>query len=73
MLRYMPVPVPVQVPGNCQTVCDHRLKAGPLRGDTASPGVSEGMGGANREIIRPDFSRKIFNRILIEKFRADSA
>ncbi len=28
--------------GNSQTVCDHRLKAGPLRRDTASPRTSTG-------------------------------
>ena len=33
--------------GAFQTACDHRLKAGPLRGDQASPRVSEGTGGAS--------------------------
>jgi len=32
--------------GNCQTACNDRFKAGPLRGDPASPRVSEGTGGA---------------------------
>jgi hypothetical protein len=36
----------VHVPGKCQTACDDRLKAGSLRGDPASPRVSEGTGGA---------------------------
>jgi hypothetical protein len=43
-VRYMPIPVPVPVPDNCQTACDDRLMAGPLRGDPASPRVSEGTG-----------------------------
>ena len=39
-LRYPPGPVPVHVPLNCQTACDDRLKAGPLRGDRPAPGFS---------------------------------
>ena len=27
--------------GNCQTACDDRFKAGPLRGDPASPRVQQ--------------------------------
>ena len=45
-LRYLPDPVPVPIPFNYQTACDDRLKAGPLRGDPASPRVSEGTGWA---------------------------
>ena len=37
-LRYLQVPVPVHIPGNCQTACDNRLRAGPLRGDRSAPG-----------------------------------
>ena len=36
--------------GNYQTACDDRLKAGPLRGDPASPRVDEGTGGARAGI-----------------------
>jgi len=36
------VSVPVPVPGNSQTTCDDRLKAGPLRGEKASPRVLVG-------------------------------
>lgn len=35
-----PVPVPVPVPDNCQTACDDRLRAGPLR----EPGQPPGFG-----------------------------
>ena len=45
-LRYLHVPVPVHVPGNCQTACDDRLPAAPRPRDPASPGVSEGTCGA---------------------------
>ena len=34
----MPGPVPVYVPLNCQTACDDRLKAGPLREIGQPPG-----------------------------------
>jgi hypothetical protein len=48
-LSKTPVPArsgPVHVTFNCQTACDDRFKAGPLRGDPASPRVPEGTGGA---------------------------
>lgn len=36
----LPGPVPVHVPDNCQTACDDRLKAGPLRETGQPPGFS---------------------------------
>ena len=42
--RYLHIPVPVHVPGTCQTSCDDRLKAGPFTRRPASPRVPEGWG-----------------------------
>jgi hypothetical protein len=46
LLPFLPVPVPVPVPDNCQTVCNDRLKAGPLREDWPAPGFRRGRVGA---------------------------
>ena len=58
-LRYLHIPVPVPVPGNCQTACDDRLKAGPLRESRPAPGFMRG-----REKIRwpvPSKKDSLFN------------
>ena len=39
---HLPGLVPVPVPGNCQTACDDRLKAGPLREERPAPGFRRG-------------------------------
>jgi hypothetical protein len=48
-LRYVPVPVLVHVPGNCQTACDDRLKAGLLRETGQPPGFSRDGWGLCRK------------------------
>jgi hypothetical protein len=67
-LRYLPGPVPC-VPPNCQTACDDRLKAGPLRESRPAPGFRKGWGGARAgKFPGHIFPEKNFNRILTKNF-----
>lgn len=50
--RYLPGPVPIPAPDNSQTACDRRFRAGPLRGELASPRVSAGWGPGPSQHLR---------------------
>ena len=59
----MPVPVPAL--SKRHAITGSRL--GRYK-ETRQPPGFRGGGGHDREISRPDFSRKIFNRIFLKKF-----
>jgi len=60
--------VPVHVPAIAKRHAITGPRLPPSRETRPAPGFQQERDGAVPEISRPDFSRKIFNRIFVEKF-----